>query len=182
LSLRHDDSPLLDLRGVFGVRARIIQSAAATGGEFVEMDCTADSGSGTMVHFHPDQEETFTVQQGQLEVLRDGSWQPVRAGESHTVPRGAVHAWRNGGPAPACFLNVHRPALGFEAHMRTLHRLAGEGKIRSTRDVRSVIYMCMSAAEHQPDVTIRPPQWVVQGMARLGRLLGFKLASDATGR
>ena len=135
-----------------------------------------------MVHLHPDQEETFTVQQGQLEVLRDGGWQPVRAGESHTVPRGAVHAWRNGGPAPACFLNVHRPALGFEAHMRTLHRLAGEGKIRSTRDVRSVIYMCMSAAEHQPDVTIRPPQWVVQGMARLGRLLGFKLASDATGR
>lgn len=55
---------VLDLRPVFGVLARVTAPAEATGGEFVEMDCTADPGSGTMVHFHPGQEETFRVPEG----------------------------------------------------------------------------------------------------------------------
>jgi hypothetical protein len=146
------------------------------------MECTADSGSGTMVHFHPDQEETFIVLEGQLELLRDGIWQQVHAGESHTVPGGAVHAWRNVEPVPVRFLNVHRPALGFEAHMVMLDRLAREGRIRGKSDFRSLIYMCMSAAEHRPDVAVRPPQWLVNGMAFVGRLLGFKLHRSADQR
>jgi hypothetical protein len=50
---------ILDLRSVFGVQAQVTNPAAATGGEYVEMECTADPGSGTMVHYHPEKEETF---------------------------------------------------------------------------------------------------------------------------
>lgn len=165
----------LDLRSVFGVRARVTASAASTGGEYVEMDCTADAGSGTIVHHHPEQEEDFRVAEGTLELLRDGEWRTVAAGESHTVPRGAVHAWRNGGSTPVRFVNVHRPALGFQDHLETLDRLVREGKVRGTSDPRSLIYMSMSAVKHRPDVAVKPPQWVVDTMARLGRLLGFRL-------
>jgi quercetin dioxygenase-like cupin family protein len=167
--------PVLDLRSIFGVHARISKSGHATDGEFVEMDCTAEPGSGTMVHFHPEQEETFEVLEGELEVLRDSQWTLVPAGESHTVPKGAVHAWRNSAKVPARFVNVHRPALGFEDHMRTLDRLVREGKIRGKSDPRSIIYMSMSAVEHQPDVTVKPPQWLVKLTAAVGRRLGFSL-------
>ena len=86
---------VLDLRSIFGVHARITKSGSTTGGAFVEMDCTAEPGSGTMVHFHPEQDESFEVVEGQIEVLREGRWMPVPAGECYSVPKGAVHAWRN---------------------------------------------------------------------------------------
>jgi quercetin dioxygenase-like cupin family protein len=173
-----NDLPVLDLRSIFGVYAKISKSADATDGAFVEMDCTAEPGSGTMVHFHPEQEETFTVLEGELEVLREGQWTPVLAGESYSVPKGAVHAWRNAAQVPARFVNVHRPALGFEDHMRTLDRLVREGRIRGKSDPRSIIYMSLSAVEHRPDVTVKPPQWLVNAAASVGRLLGFSLEAQ----
>lgn len=170
-----DDESILDLRTIFGVRAHVTTAASATGGEYVEMDCTAEPGSGTMVHYHPGQEETFRVLEGTLEILRDGEWSAVRAGESATVSEGAVHAWRNPGASPVRFVNVHRPAGGFQDHLETLDRLAKAGKVRGTKDPRSIIHMCMSAVKHRPDVTVKPPQWLVNAMAFIGRRLGYTL-------
>lgn len=166
---------VLDLRSIFGVEARITTPSSATAGAYVEMDCTAEPGSGTMVHYHPLQEETFRVLEGTLEVFRDGQWDAVQTGELLTVPQGAVHAWRNASGAPIRFLNEHRPALEFQDHLETLDRLVKAGKIRSTKDPRSLIYMSMSAVRYRPDVTVKPPQWVVNVMASLGRRLGFTL-------
>jgi quercetin dioxygenase-like cupin family protein len=166
---------ILDLRSIFGVRARVTTPASATGGAHVEMECTAASGSATMIHYHPEQEEEFRVLHGTLELLRDGRWSPVPAGESRTVPRGVVHAWRNASGADVVFVNVHRPALGFQRHLESLDRLAKAGKVRGTSDVRSLIYMSMSAVAHRPDVTVKPPQWVVNAMAAIGRRLGYRL-------
>src|SRR5688572_14118984 len=104
----------LDLRRIFGVNATVTVPASSTDGEYVEMLCTAEPSSGTMVHYHPEQEETFEVLEGSLQVLRDGRWLEVGAGSSHTVPHGSVHAWRNAGPGVTRFVNVHRPAGGFQ--------------------------------------------------------------------
>ncbi len=41
--------PVLDLRGIFGVEARITVPSEATGGAYVEMDCTAAPGSETIL-------------------------------------------------------------------------------------------------------------------------------------
>jgi mannose-6-phosphate isomerase-like protein (cupin superfamily) len=169
---------ILDLRSVFGVLAQVTRSSAATGGEFVEMVCTADPGSGTMVHYHPGQEETFHVLEGTMEVLRNGVWESVQAGDTYLVPRGEVHAWRNRGNIPVRFQNVHRPALGFQDHMESLDRLTRAGKIRATKDWRSLVYMSMSAVKYKPDVTVKPPQWIVNAMAFVGQRLGFTLSGD----
>ncbi len=166
---------VLDLRSVFGVVAQVTNAAAASAGDYVDLECTADPGSGTMVHYHPEQDETFHVLEGTLEVLRDGAWIPLAAGDTHVVPRTAVHAWRNAGSAPVRFQNVHRPALGFLEHMVTLDRLTRAGKLRGTKDWRSLVYMSMSAVKYRPDVTVTPPQWVIHAMAGIGRRLGFRL-------
>lgn len=57
---------LLDLRSIFGVQVRVTTSSAATGGEYVEMECTEEPGSGTLVHYHPEQEEEFHVLKGTM--------------------------------------------------------------------------------------------------------------------
>jgi quercetin dioxygenase-like cupin family protein len=172
----------LDLTPVFGVRAQITADARETGGEYVEMDCTVQPGSGSIVHYHPRQEETYHVVDGVLEVLRDGDWRTVRAGESMAIAPGAVHAFRNRSSSPVRFINRHTPALGFQAHLETLDLLIRAGKIRGTTDLRSVIHMSMSAARHQPDVPVKPPAWLVRVMAFVGRRLGYSIDTDHTAR
>lgn len=169
------EASTLDLRAVFGLTARVTMSSEATGGAYVEMDCTAEPGSSTIIHYHPHQEETYSVVDGRLEVFLDGRWRALQSGETLTVPVGAVHGFRNSGPEPVHFRNRHSPALGFQAHLQTLDRLAREGKVRSLKDPRSLVYMSMSAERHQPDVAVRPPQWVVRAMALIGRRLGYQL-------
>ncbi len=79
------------------------------------------------------------------------------------------------GETPVRFLNVHSPALASQKHLETLDRLVRAGKIRGTKDPRSLIYMSMSAAEYRPDVTVKPPPWVARVLAFIGRRLGYTL-------
>jgi quercetin dioxygenase-like cupin family protein len=166
---------VLDLRRVFGLTARITATTEATRGEYVEMDVTALPGARTMIHYHPAQTETYRVLEGTLDVFREGQWGAVSAGESLSIPPGGVHGFRNATTSPVRFVNVHRPALAFEDHLQTLDRLARAGKIRGTKDLRSLIYMSMSGTRYQPDVPVKPPYWIVQMMAFVGRRLGYTL-------
>jgi quercetin dioxygenase-like cupin family protein len=170
---------LLDLSSVFGLRATVTTPSEATGGAYVEMDVTAQPGSATTIHYHPGQEEAYRVLEGTLEVFLDDRWRAVRAGESLKVEPGAVHGFRNAGASPVRFLNVHRPALAFQEHLEALDRLVRAGKVRGTKDPRSLIYMSMSAEEHRPDVTVKPPHWVVKALALVGRRLGYTLDDGA---
>lgn len=165
---------VLDLRAVFGLTARVTTPAAADAG-YVEMDCTAEPGSRTLIHYHPQQEERYDILAGTLEVYQDGHWHPLPTGASLVVPPGAVHGFRNASDQPVRFRNRHAPARGFQAHLETVDRLVRAGKIRGTKDLRSLIYLSLSAVTHQSDVAVRPPQWVVQALAFLGRRLGYRL-------
>lgn len=166
---------VLDLRSVFGLKATVTTPSTVIDSAYVEMDVTAEPGCKTLIHYHPEQEESYRVLAGTLEVFRDGKWGAVTAGDSLTIPQGAVHGFRNTGDGPVRFINVHRPALGFQAHLETLDGLVRAGKIRGTKDPRSLIYMSMSGIEHRPDVPVKPPQWVLRGLAFIGRRLGFRL-------
>lgn len=166
---------VLDLSSIFGIEARVTNSSSDTSGAYVEMECTGAPGSGTIIHYHPHQEETYRVLEGTLEVLQNGKWNALNVGDGYTVAAGVVHAWRNASSGAVRFVNVHKPALGFENHLETLDRLVKAGKIRGMKDLRSLIYMSMSAARHKPDVAVKPPQWVVNTMAFIGKRLGWSL-------
>lgn len=165
----------LDYRPALPLRCLVTVPAESTGGAYVEMDCTAEPGMRTIVHKHPEADETYQVVSGTLDVLFHGTWRPLRAGESFAVPRGEVHAFRIAGAEPVRFINRHTPALGFQAHMEAVHRLVRAGKVRGTSDPRSIIYMAMSAAKHRPDVAVKPPQWLANLMGAVGRRLGWTL-------
>ena len=168
---------VLDLQAVFGLTARVTASSAETNGRYVEMDVTAHPGAGTTIHYHPGQEETYVILEGALEVFRDGRWIAITKDESLTVPLGAVHGFRNATNLPVRFLNVHRPALNFQQHLETLDKLVRAGKVRGIRDPRSLMHMSLSAVKHRPEVSVRPPFWIVKLMAFLGRRLGYTLES-----
>lgn len=165
----------LDYRPALPLRCLVTVPAEATDGAFVEMDVTAEPGMRTIIHKHPEADETYRVVSGTLDVLFQGTWRQLREGESFAVPRGEVHAFRVSTAAPVRFINRHTPALGFQAHMESVHRLVRAGKVRGPGDPRSIVYMAMSAAKHRPDVAVKPPQWLANLLAALGRRLGWTL-------
>ncbi len=165
----------LDYRPALPLRCLVTVPAESTGSAYVEMDVTAEPGMRTIIHKHPGADESYQVVSGTLDVLFQGTWRQLRAGESLTVPRGEVHAFRVSAGEPARFINRHTPALGFQAYMESVHRLVRAGKVRSPGDPRSIIHMAMAAAKHRPDVAVKPPQWLANLLAGLGRRLGWSV-------
>jgi quercetin dioxygenase-like cupin family protein len=181
---RHDgesERKVLNLRSIFGLEATVTTPSAGTDRAYVELDVMLEPGGETNVHIHPEQEETYEVLDGTLEVLRDGHWQAVPAGASLTVPPGAVHAFRNGSETPVRFLNVHRPALTFQEFLETLDRLIRAGKVKGLprpprlKNLRSGIYISMASVEQGTSVSVKPPQMLIRGSAFIGRRLGYTL-------
>lgn len=170
---------VLDLRSVFGVRATVTVPAESTDGERVEMECVLDSGHGSMIHYHPEADESYEVLSGTIEIWQRGHWKPLTSGERLEIPRGSVHGFRNRSGAPVHFRNTHRPALGFQAHLETIDRLARSGRVRGTKDLRSLMHLALSAERYKPDVPVRPPLWVIKLLAAIGRRLGYSADTPA---
>lgn len=105
---------VLDLQSVFGLLAKVTASSRPTGGAY-EMDCTAAAGSGTMVHYHLEQEEVFRVLEGTLEVLQEGSGAPSARASPTQCPK----AW--------CMPGAAR---GERASTSTVRRLASKITLR----------------------------------------------------
>jgi quercetin dioxygenase-like cupin family protein len=166
---------VLDLRSIFGIVARVTTPAESTGGAYVEMDCTADPGARTPIHIHPEADESYQVLSGKLDIFYEGTWRSLEVGESFSVPEGEVHAFRNSTDQPTRFVNRHTPALGFQAFLETVHRLVQQGKVRGTKDLRSLIHLCMAQNRYRPDKGVKPPQWSANLLAWIGRRSGYTL-------
>ena len=130
----------------------------------------------TAAHVHPRQEESYTVEEGIMEVLVGSSWSTLEGGQSATAPAGTPHAFRNRSEVPERFLNEHRPALRFEDYFRAVHGLSEAGKIKGRFDVRGILYACVLIDEY--DDTMQPvggmQSSLIGGLAAVGRLLGYR--------
>ena len=68
--------------------------AAAVDGEYVEFEWNFPAGVfAPPPHLHPAQVEEYEVLEGRLEVMVDGDWRTLHAGESASVPVGANHTF-----------------------------------------------------------------------------------------
>jgi quercetin dioxygenase-like cupin family protein len=89
-ALAGDGEPLWGLGGLWVVKV----SAAQTGGSFSLIEVSMQRGTGTPLHRHDLDEETFIVLDGRLALLADGVRVDAGPGEIVYLPGGSVHAWR----------------------------------------------------------------------------------------
>ena len=83
-----------------------LQTAADTRGELLEMESTyAAHSKKPAEHYHPVQQEDFTVLQGEITMLLDDQDVLLRAGDV-VIQRGTNHAWSNRSDKPALMLYV----------------------------------------------------------------------------
>jgi quercetin dioxygenase-like cupin family protein len=126
-------------------------------------------------HRHPTQTESFKVVDGPIELMVDGKWRTLQAGETASVPPGVVHTFRNRSSETVTIHSTHAPAGRFEQFIEQISKLLPARGIKSGKDPRIPIYLSMVMLEY-PE-TIRPgrdrERFAISAMASLGRLLRF---------
>jgi quercetin dioxygenase-like cupin family protein len=170
---------VLDFHPGIAMRWQITRSTADTGGELLEtVIWVGPRTGGPPLHTHPSADESYEVIEGTLEVCIDGGWRTLGAGESASVPAGTPHTFKNASPRPVRLVNIHLPALRFEAMFRELHALVQARKIKRLppTDPLSMIYAAMWFAKYSDEQRMtKPPDAVFKALARLGRAFGLRL-------
>jgi quercetin dioxygenase-like cupin family protein len=147
------------------MQLRLVQTAAETGGDLLEMEATYDPGSvEPLDHFHPKQDERFEILAGTIEAQIGGERRTLRAGEVVDVPAGTVHAMWNGGDEQARVNWQTRPALRSEEFFRTVAALAREGKL-TTRGARDPLAGAAVMQEFRDEFRPASPPALVQTVA-----------------
>jgi mannose-6-phosphate isomerase-like protein (cupin superfamily) len=95
--------------GVVGDTYTILLTGKETAGRFCLIDMYVPPGGGPPPHRH-DFEETFSLLEGELDVVFRGVKQVARAGETINVPANAPHQFHNSSTRPARMLCICSPA------------------------------------------------------------------------
>jgi mannose-6-phosphate isomerase-like protein (cupin superfamily) len=112
---------------------KFLQTSADTGGRLLEMEATWYCRSKEPVpHYHPYQEEDFSVISGELTVrLGGGDIRTLRAGDRIHISVNQVHSMWNAGEGRTVVNWQVRRALDTELLLETMHGLAADGKTNS---------------------------------------------------
>lgn len=67
-------------------------------------------GKSSLLHYHPDAEESYYILEGQAEIIIDDEQETIEAGESVLIPSPKKHKIINNGNEPLKFIAVCVPA------------------------------------------------------------------------
>ena len=155
----------------------VVRSDEETGGEYVEMEWTMPPGAfAPPAHRHPSQVEEYEVLEGSLDVMVDGRWRTLAAGESAAVPVNADHTFRIPPGQTARVRNFHRPGSRFDEFIEKQHRFVTSRRFKGLKRPSTAIVMAMAWREHS-DLLVPSNsalRWAMAALARLGRLLGYR--------
>jgi quercetin dioxygenase-like cupin family protein len=149
-----------------------------------EMVFTAQpNGLAPPPHIHPRQRETFTLEEGDFELLVDGDWRKLAPGESLAIEPGQTHTYRNEGTRTARVRTLHEPGLSFDDYIRELHAtMAEHGVMKITPGV--AVRLAVIWRTHSD--TIQPgdlPMKIAFGiLGRIGPLLGLRPSQPSAAR
>ena len=132
-------------------------------------------------HIHPRQRETFTLEEGDFELLIDGHWRRVDPGESVSIEAGQTHTYRNKGTQTARVRTVHEPGLSFDTYIRELHATATEhGSVKITPAMAARMAVIWRRHSDTIQAGDGPMRIAFDLLGRLGPLLGLKPSAPRT--
>src|SRR4029077_2600297 len=153
----------------------------------VVADLTALPGAHVVgEHLHPALVESFSVQEGELTMLRDGRKSVLRAGEGAEIEPGVWHYWWNEGDVAAIVHVEITPGERFLHMVETLFGLAREGHVNK-RGMPHTLQLALFAIEFSDVIVLRKPPAAVQRvlfsiLAPLARRRGYRATYPSMSR
>jgi mannose-6-phosphate isomerase-like protein (cupin superfamily) len=164
---------------VTGERLRFLQRREDTDGELLQMELWATPKlMGPIEHLHPNQEETFRIQSGELVIKIDGRTRRLGPGDEATVPRETAHTHWVESDEPVCAIVEFRPALRTEEGFETLFSLGRDGRLNK-KGLPSILQLAAMHGEYSNHMYLSSLPVVVQKagcalLAPLARLMGYR--------
>lgn len=162
-----------------GHQTKFLQTAKDTNGELLEMEATYHAHSTEPVaHYHPFQEEDFTILEGTLTVRIDGELRILKPGDTLHIPVNKVHSmWNNGDGMTVVNWKV-RPAMTTEYFLETATGLFNDDKANSQGKL-PLLQTALLANKYGPVFRLaKPPYWVQRILffilAPIGYLMGYR--------
>lgn len=139
-----------------------VTTAGECNGKLLEMVATWGPYSiKPMEHYHPCQDEEFTVLEGELTVRLKGKTFPLQQGDSIDIPANAAHAmWNDTDKKTTVNWKVF-PALNTEYFLETGIGLAADGKT-SKNGMPDILQTSLLAKKYQQEFRLNKPPYIIQ--------------------
>ena len=108
---------------VFGEPVEVLVDSQMTNGAFSVITQTSPPGGGPPPHGHTNEDEVFTVLEGDFEIFDGTAWHPLPPGSTARGVRGGVHCFRNSGTGPGKMQIIISPS-GLEEYLEEISPLA----------------------------------------------------------
>lgn len=164
---------------VTGQQIEFKRSSADTNGQLLEMETTYLGNSIEPVpHYHPFQEEEFTVLKGQVKVRMHGKVIVLKVDEKLFIPPKQVHSMWNDTDQMTVLNWKVSPALDTEYFLENAFGLANDGRT-SSKGVPNLWQTSLLVPRFQNVFRItKPPFWVQKLvffiMRPIARLIGYR--------
>lgn len=171
------ENQIIDLKQVLGIVAEYEEDQQLISPDKpFKVKATFYPDAESNIHKHPYQDEYYKIHEGELELYLDGKWKTLKAGEEAHIPKNAVHGFKNSTSHPTYLTNIHTPGLNFGASLVAMAKLAKEGKLNGTKGFKNLFYLSQHSLNYTDTiVSVKPPKFVLELMAKLGALLGYKI-------
>jgi quercetin dioxygenase-like cupin family protein len=164
---------------VTGQSIKFIQVANDTNGSILEMETQYQAYSKEPVaHYHPFQQETFTVTSGELTVRMDGKLKTLKAGETLFIAENKVHAmWNSSGNITTVNWKI-QPAKDTEYFLETAMGIAADGKL-DKKGMPPFLQVALMANKFSGEFRLAKPPFAIQKilfglLSPVARLLGYR--------
>jgi mannose-6-phosphate isomerase-like protein (cupin superfamily) len=165
--------PNVNLMKAFNSQIMLVDNIPNTENGLVLIKAGAD---GPPIHKHAVQDEYFSIVSGQLQVYQTNKWITLNAGDEIYTPKNMTHTYRSRHSEDCIFAYRMSPKQNFSNMMQQFEKLINEDKLKGTSDIRSLIYLSVAFKKYRSELTsVDPPQFVINILAGVGGLLGFKL-------
>lgn len=164
---------------VVGQTLKFVQTTAETKGELLELEAIYQSGSTEpLPHYHPKQDEWFTVKKGILTVRTNGEQYTLRADEYIHLPANQVHSMWNDSTETTVVQWIIKPALQTEAFFENAYGLAQDGKVNA-KGMPSFWQVVLFAHAFSDEFRLAKPPYLLQKiifglLVPIARWLGYR--------
>jgi len=146
-----------------GQEIRFIQTSKDSNGELLEMEATYNAMSSEPApHYHPNQDEFFTIVSGEMTVRLDGEeTHNLQEGDTLKIPRNQIHAMWNATSRKAVVNWQVRPALNTEELLETIMGLAADGKCNK-KGMPGLLQIVLTSGKYDRELRLLKPPLLVQ--------------------